>query len=122
VDAAARLTTSREAVALVEKDWSRQGGSQQRVTVWLNADDEVCIWVNGGGTTPSADGGTRVDLVVSVADYLQTELMEVDSYRVWPLSDEHRVGLHARAQAAEGAWWCQAGQHVVATIGSLPTP
>lgn len=121
MDAASKLTTAGEAVALTLTDWASIGGSAQLVTVALDADDEVCILVNGGGTTPSATGTDADDLAVSVADYLQAELMEAEvAFRVWPTCPAHGVGLHAQATDGGPGWWCRTGQHPVAALGSMP--
>jgi hypothetical protein len=119
VHPASRLEQAQQAVASVAADWQRQGGAPQDVMVWLDGDAEVCIWVNGGGTIPSAWGDAH-ELVVSVADYLQAELCEAGARpHAWPVCPEHGVGLHA-ALEGEAVWWCRPGGHAIAAIGSLP--
>lgn len=120
MDAAARLLVAQQAVALVLADWTQQGAAAPDVTLWLDAADDVCIWVNGGGTTPSAFGDDRDQLTLSVSDYLQAELMEVEAaHRVWPTCPLHGAGLHPRPSEIGPAWWCVPGAHAVAAIGSL---
>ena len=121
MDAASKLGLAQEAVALSLDDWAAQGGTEQDVTVWLNADSDVCIRVNGGGTIPSASGEDDEQLQASVADHLQSELMEAEAaYRVWPTCPTHGVGLHAQVVDARAGWWCRTGEHLVGHIGSLP--
>lgn len=121
MDAARTLALAQEAVALSLDDWAAQGGTEQDITVWLNADSDVCIWVNGGGTIPSAAGEDAEQLKASVADYLQSELMEAEvAFRVWPTCPTHAVGLHAQVTDTRAGWWCRPGEHLVGRIGSLP--
>ena len=121
MDAATKLAVVQEAVAQYLDDWAAQGGTAQDIDVWLNADSEVCIWVNGGGTIPSASGEDAERLKASVADYLQSELMEAEvAYRILPTCPTHAVGLHAQVTDTRAGWWCRTGEHLVAHIGSLP--
>lgn len=116
-----RLEVARTAVRAVLADWLRHGGPQHEVQVWLNADGEVCIWVDGGGTTPSAWGDTPVELAVSVAEHLHAELLE-QAHLVLPLCPEHECGLHPTATDHGPAWRCAVGSHIVGHVGTLPRP
>lgn len=116
-----RLEVARTAVEAVLADWLRHGGQQYEVQVWLDADDEVCVWVDGGGTTPSAGGDTPVELAASVADHLHAELME-QAHRVLPLCPDHECGLHPTATDHGPAWRCAVGRHIVGHVGTLTRP
>ena len=123
MDTASRLEAARGAVALALADWEQQGAPPPVVSVGLGIDGGVDIGVNGGGTFPSASGEDRAALVVSVANYLQAELMEWGTpNRVWPTCPQHSFGLHARLVDRVPAWSCSTGGHVVASIGSLARP
>ena len=114
-----RLEIARTAVEQVLVDWRRHGGPRADVRLWLNADSEVCIWVNGGGTTPSAWGDTPSELATSVAEHLHAELMD-HAHRVLPLCPDHRCGLHPTVTDHGPAWRCTAGNHTIGHVGNLP--
>ena len=120
MDDATRLDAAQTAAADLLADWHRHGGPAAEVRVWLDDVGQVCIWVNGGGHTPSAWGAAPADLVVSVADYLHGELMDA-ARRVLPTCPAHGCGLHPSLSPSGPAWSCRAGAHVVGLLGSLPT-
>lgn len=116
-----RLKVARTAVEAVLADWLRHGGPQQDVQVWVNADAEVCIWVDGGGTTPSAWGENPIELAASVAEHLHAELVD-QAQIVLPLCPDHECGLHPMATDHGPAWRCAVGSHIVGQVGTLPRP
>ena len=118
VDDATRLGVAQMAAGDVLADWVGQGGSAEDVQVWLDATSEVCIWVNGGGTTPSAWGDAPAELAVSVADHLHAELVDA-AQLVLPLCPVHGCGLHPALVQERATWCCSVGEHSVGVLGSL---
>lgn len=60
--------------------------------------------------------------VVDIADAAQETVVE-RLWEVWPVCDEHQLGLHAREEEARAVWWCNGdGGHVRGGVGELPLP
>ncbi|MEX3105590.1 MULTISPECIES: hypothetical protein [unclassified Streptomyces] len=60
--------------------------------------------------------------VAEVADAAQESVVE-RLWEVWPVCDEHRLGMHAREEeeAGRAVWWCSGGGgHVRGVVGELP--
>lgn len=64
--------------------------------------------------------GMSVDSVLEeVAEQMQEVVME-RMWRVWPVCDEHRTGVHVESDGARAAWRCRAGDgHTIAAVGAL---
>ncbi|MFI7499749.1 hypothetical protein ACIBVL_14865 [Streptomyces sp. NPDC049687] len=71
--------------------------------------------------------GTTSGVLTAVAEAAQDTVLEC-LWQVWPVCDEHRLGMHAAVAEGRPVWWCAGGrgpgdpEHVGAVVGELRTP
>ena len=112
------------ALVLVNRDLDAQlpGRGPLRLWVMPSWDEEVgepvyVVLPDGTWHGNPLPGGAGV---VDVADAAQESVVE-RLWEVWPVCDEHRLGMHARQADGRAVWWCNGGNgHVRCGVGELP--
>jgi hypothetical protein len=72
-----------------------------------------------GGDPFFDDGVGSAELLVAVADSLQTLVSNNAGDEVWPICPVHAFGLHPELVGLDAAWVCRPHDHVVALVGEL---
>ncbi|MFD4955596.1 hypothetical protein [Streptomyces sp. NPDC058451] len=122
-----RLAVLRQALRVVARDLPPAGIDGEPRLVLLEEFTPVSAGIElsdgrllvGDGGLHACAGDTPAGAVTAVADLIQDDLMK-QTWQVWPVCSDHRLGLHAATHQGAAVWWCAGGdEHAVALIGEL---
>lgn len=92
-------------------------------SIWVTSTDghpQVCVRTADSHGCASAPIDEDSEIAkAEMADYVQSQLMDVGVDHFWPTCVEHNRGLHAAVRDGTAVWFCRGGDHTVAAVGTL---